>query len=114
MVSGFSDAQLTAAFNFIGSAASGFVGAIANLRPVRRPGQRAAERGGEGLANTDVDLQSQINTLTSQMTVMQTNLASQLSTADSLIAELQSQQTELSGSLQSLSLVLYGQDPGQI
>jgi flagellar hook-associated protein 2 len=114
VVSGFSDAQLTAAFNFIGSAASGFVGATQTFGQFGDPVSGLLTVEASGLANTDVDLQSQISTLTSQMTVMQTNLASQLSTADALIADLQSQQTELSGSLQSLSLVLYGQDPGQI
>jgi hypothetical protein len=42
------------------------------------------------------------------MTIMQNNLASQLSSADASIAELQSQQTELTASLQGLSLVLFG------
>ncbi len=114
VVSGFSDARLTAAFNFIGSATSGFVGATQTFGQFSDPIGGLLTVEATGLAKTDTDLQSQIGTLTSQMTVMQKNLASQLSTADSLIAELQSQQTELSGSLQSLSLVLYGQSPGQI
>ncbi len=113
-VSGFTDAQMTAAFRFIGSATSGLVGASQTFGQFGDPVSGLLTVEAQGLAKTDTDLQSQMTTLTSQMTVMQTNLASQLSTADSLIAELQSQQTELSGSLQSLSLVLYGQNPGLI
>ena len=114
VVSGFTDQQLTAAFNFIGSATSGLVGASQTFDQFGDPITGLLTVEAQGLAKTDQSFQSQITTLTSQLTVMQNNLASQLSTADSLIAELQSQQTELSGSLQSLSLVLYGQNPGQI
>jgi flagellar hook-associated protein 2 len=114
VVSGFSDAQLTAVFNFIGSATSGLAGTSQAFNEFSDPISGLLTVEATGLANQDTDLQSQISTLTSQMTVMQNNLASQLSSADSLIAELQSQQSELSGSLQSLSLVLYGENPGQI
>lgn len=113
-VSGFTDAQLTAAFNFIGSATSGLVGASQTFQQFSDPTTGLLTVEAQGLSQSDQSLQSQITTMTSQLTTMQNNLASQLSSADSLIAELQSQQTELSGSLQSLSLVLYGQDPGQI
>ncbi len=113
-VSGFTDAQLTAAFTFIGSATSGLVGASQTFQQFSDPTTGLLTVEAQGLSQTDQDLQSQITTLTSQLTTMQDNLASQLSSADAMIAELQSQQTELTGSLQSLSLVLYGQDPGQI
>lgn len=114
VVSGYSDSQLTAAFQFIGSASSGLVGASQTFGQFGAPDTGLLAVEAQGLASTDQNIQSQITTLTSQLTTMQDNLASQLSTSDSLIAELQSQQSELSGSLQSLSLVLYGQDPGQI
>ncbi len=113
-VSGFTDAQLSAAFQFIGSATSGLVGASQTFQQFGDPTSGLLEVEAKGLSNTDQSLQSQITTLTSQLTVMQNNLASQLSSADALIAELQSQQTEMNASLQSLSLVLYGQNPGQI
>lgn len=113
-VSGFTDAQLSAAFQFIGSATSGLVGATQTFQQFSDPTTGLLTVEAKGLANSDQTLQTHINTLTSQLTVMQNNLASQLSSADALIAELQSQQTELGSSLQSLSLVLYGQNPGQI
>ncbi len=114
VVSGFSDAQLTAAFSFIGSATSGLVGTSQPFDQFSDPISGLLTVEAKGLANSDTNIQSQISALTSRMTVMQSNLASQLSSADAMIAELQSQQSELSGSLQSLSLVLYGQNPGQI
>jgi flagellar hook-associated protein 2 len=114
VVSGLTDAQLSAAFQFVGSATSGLVGASQIFQQFGDPTSGLLEVEAKGLSGTDQSLQSQITTLTSQLTVMQNNLASQLSSADALIAELQSQQTEMSASLQSLSLVLYGQSPGQI
>ena len=75
VVSGFTDAQLTAAFSFIGSASSGLVGATQTFGQFGDPTTGLLTVEAQGLAKTDSDLQSQISTLTSQMTVMQTNLA---------------------------------------
>jgi flagellar hook-associated protein 2 len=108
VVSGLSDSQLTDALNFIGSATTGLGGLSQTFQELSNPttGLIAAEA--NGLSTTDRSLQSQITTLTSRLTLMQDNLASQLSSADAAIAELQSQQSELNASLQGLSLVLYG------
>jgi len=110
VVNGFTDAQLSAAFSFLGSAASGFVGATQAFQQFSDPTTGLLKVEATGLNTADQHLQSQITTLTNQLIVMQTNLASQLSSADSLIAELQSQQTELNASLQGLDLVLYGKN----
>jgi flagellar hook-associated protein 2 len=111
VVSGLSDSQLADALNFVGSATSGLGGLSQPFQQFSDPTDGLIQVEASGLATTDQDLQSQITTLTNQLTVMQNNLASQLSSADAAIAELQSQQTELSGSLQGLSLVLYGPSP---
>lgn len=108
VVSGMSDSQLASALTFVGSATAGLGGLSQTFQEFSNPTDGVLQTEASGLATTDQSLQSQISTLTSQMTVMQTNLASQLSTADAAIAELQSQQTELTASLQGLSLVLYG------
>ena len=109
-ISGFSDAQLSAAFSFIGSTTAGLVGAGQDFQQFSDPVNGLIQAEAKGLGQTDQSLQSQIATLTNQLTVMQTNLASQLQGADSLIAELESQQTQLSATLQGLNLVLYGKN----
>ncbi len=109
-VSGMSDSQLTDAFSFIGSATSGLAGTAQTFQQFGQSTTGIIASEANGLSQTDRDLQSQINTLTSQLTTMQNNLASQLSSADSLIAELQSQQTMVNASLQGLDMVLYGKN----
>jgi flagellar hook-associated protein 2 len=111
VVSGLSDSQLSDALNFVGSATSGLGGLSQTFQQFSDPTDGLIRVEANGYAKTDQSLQSQISTLTSRMTIMQKNLASQLSIADAAIAELQSQQTELSASLQGLSLVLYGPSP---
>jgi flagellar hook-associated protein 2 len=108
VVSGLSDSQLASALSFVGSATTGLGGLSQTFQQFSDPTSGLLQTEAKGLATTDQSLQSQITTLTSQMTIMQNNLASQLSSADAAIAELQSQQTELTASLQGLSLVLYG------
>jgi flagellar hook-associated protein 2 len=108
VISGLSDSELTDALNFVGSATTGLGGLSQTFQQFSDPTDGLIAVEANGLSTTDQDLQSQITTLTNQMTVMQNNLASQLSSADAAIAELQSQQTVLNASLQGLSLVLYG------
>ena len=109
-VSGFTGAQLTDAFQFIGSSTSGLVGASQSFQQFSDPIDGLIKVEANGLSTTDQSLQSQISTLTGQMTIMQNNLASQLSTADALIAELQSQQTSVNASIQGLNLVMFGKN----
>lgn len=113
-VGGFTDAQLSAAFQFIGSATAGLVGASQTFQQFGDPTSGLLGVESKGLANSDQTLQAHIATLTSQLTVMQQNLAAQLSSADALIAELQSQQTSLTASLQGLNVVLYGKNMSSI
>lgn len=95
----------------MGSAASGLGGFSQTLQEYADPVSGLIQVEENGLNQTDASLQSQISTLTANITTMQTNMAAQLEAADAHIAELQSQQQTLTASLQSLSLVLYGQNP---
>jgi flagellar hook-associated protein 2 len=61
---------------------------------------------------TDERLTSQIETLSERVTALQSTLFSQLQAADALLAQLESQQSVLAGSLDSLYLVLYGKNDG--
>ncbi len=102
--------QVSGAFSFLGSATSGFAGFSQTLQQMADPISGVIQTEITGLGQTDSSLQSQISTLTDRITTMQSNLSSQLESADAGIAELQSQQQTLTASLQSLSLVLYGQN----
>jgi flagellar hook-associated protein 2 len=110
VVGGLSDSQLAGALKFVGSATSGLGGLSTTFQQFSDPTSGLLQTEAKGLATTDQSLQSQITTLTSRLTVMQDNLASQLSSADALIAELQSQQTTVTASLQGLNVVLYGKN----
>lgn len=102
--------QISDAFRFVGSATSGLGGFSQTFGQMADPVSGLIQVEESGLQTTDQSLQSQISTLTDRITSMQTNLSAQLESADANIAELQSQQQTLTASLQSLSLVLYGQN----
>ena len=108
------DAQLSDAFKFVGSATSGLGGISAALQQYSDPITGLIKTEQDGLTNTDNSIQTQINTLTDRITAMQANLAKQLQAADTLLAELQNQQQTLNASLLGLNLVLYGKNPNQI
>ena len=102
--------QIAGAFSFVGSTTSGLGGFSQTFQQMADPVTGLIQVEVSGLQTTDQSLQSQISTLTDRITSMQTNLSAQLESADANIAELQSQQQTLTASLQSLSLVLYGQN----
>jgi flagellar hook-associated protein 2 len=106
-----SSTQIADGFKFLGSATSGLAGFAQSLTEYSDPvtGLIASEEG--GLTLTDQHLQSQITTLTAQINVNQTSLSQRLARADAQVAQLTSQQSALTASLQGLSLVLYGQNP---
>ncbi len=109
---GLSSSQLTSAFAYLGSATTGF-GAIANqLTQITDPASGTIAKEETGLNNENTDLSNQITTLNSQLTTMQNNLTTQLEAADAACAELESQQTVLTSSIDSVDLVLYGQNYG--
>lgn len=110
-ISALSGTQVTDAFNFVGSATTGLGGFAANFTQLSDPITGLIKIETDGLTQTDQNLQNQIVTKADQANAMQTALAARLQKADAAIAELQSQQQTLTGSLQALSLVLYGQNP---
>jgi flagellar hook-associated protein 2 len=102
--------QISDGFKFVGSTTSGLAGFSQSLQQLADPVTGLIQAEETGLTQTDTSLQSQISTLTVRITTMQTTLSAQLSSADAHIAEMQTQQQTLTASLQSLSLVLYGQN----
>jgi flagellar capping protein FliD len=106
--------QISDAFKYIGSTDTGLGGFSAELTQYSDPVTGLIQSEVAGLKQTDQDLQTQINTLTTQAAAQQTALTNQLEAADALQEQLQQQQQELTASLQGLSLVLYGQNPTTI
>ncbi len=109
-----SDSQVADGFEFAGSTTSGFGGFSADLGAFSDPISGLIKVEEDGIDRTDQSLQSQMQTLNDRISTMESNLTLQLEAADAMEAELQSQQTELSASLQGLSLVLYGKNATQL
>ena len=61
---------------------------------------------------TGRDLTSRVSALNERVTLLQSGLAQRLQNADTLLASLESQQTVLTASLNSLSYTLFGKKEG--
>lgn len=107
-----SDSQLSDAFNYLGSSTTGFGKLASTFTQLSDPisGLILTEENGFDTANQHIT--NQISTLTDQMTAMQASLNTRLQMADAAVAELQSQQSVLNASVQSVDLALYGKNFG--
>jgi flagellar hook-associated protein 2 len=106
-----SQTQISDALNYIGSTTTGLGGFSQQLTEFSDPIDGVIQSEVSGLQTTDQDLQTQILTLNTQIGNTTAALTAQLESADAQQAELQQQQSDLTASLQGLSLVLYGQNP---
>jgi flagellar hook-associated protein 2 len=108
-----SSSQISGAFQFLGSATTGFGGLSSAVSSISDPiqGSIAAELTSNLALNTS--LQAQMSTTTDQINAMQASLLQQLSQADSMITDLNSQQSALQASVQSLDYVLFGTNTAQ-
>ncbi len=103
-----SSSQISAAFSFLGSSSTGFGQLANNLTEFSDPADGLIA-GQETEWQTDTtNINTQITNLTSQANQMQTTLQTELQSADSQIAQLQSQQQILSESIQSLNFTAFG------
>jgi peptidoglycan hydrolase CwlO-like protein len=107
-VSSLSSSQLSSAFSFLGSATTGLAGLQQQFAAITDPYSGMIENQQASYTQTDQNLQSQISALNANITVMQTQLTSQLEAADALQAQLASQQNELSSTIQSLDYTSFG------
>ena len=105
-----SQTQIADAFTYLGSATTGLAGFSQTMTEYSDPITGLIQSEVSGLKTTDQDLQNQISTLNTNITNMQTALTAQLEGADAIQAELQQQQSDLTASLEGLSLVLYGKN----
>jgi flagellar hook-associated protein 2 len=112
-INSLSGAQLSDAFKFAGSATGGLSAFSQSISQYSDPVTGLIRIEAQGFAQADQTLQSEITTKTDQLNAFQASLATRLQAADAALARLQAQQQTLNGSLQALSLVIFGQNPNQ-
>ena len=103
-----SDSQINGAFTFMGSSTSGFGALAAKFTQLTDPITGLIKLQQDSYDATDRRLQSEITDMTTKINSMQAALSTRLQAADSLLAGLQAQQTQVSSSVASLNYVLYG------
>ena len=103
-----SDSQVAGALTFFGSETTGFGALAKKFTALTDPISGTIQLEQNGFAETDKNLQSQITVLEDRVNALQQSVASRLQMADALLAGLESQQTMLTASVQSLNYVLYG------
>ncbi|MCL4402583.1 MAG: flagellar filament capping protein FliD [Acidobacteria bacterium] len=102
------DSQIAAAFSFLGSATTGLGGQANQFTQISDPVTGLIKMQQDQFDAADKRLTDQISTLTDRITIMQTALQAKLQNADSLLASLQSQQSVLTASIQSMNYAMYG------
>ncbi len=112
-LSSLSGSQLTQAFQFLGSATTGFGAFASQFTQLSDPVSGFIATEENTLTQENTSLTGQISTLNTRINGMQTALTQQLEAADSAIAALQSQQQILTASVQAVDYTLYGKDFGQ-
>lgn len=110
VVQGMSSSQLSDALQYIGSSTTGLGAFSQTFTQFSDPITGLIQTEINGDTTQDQDLQNQITTTTNQINTFQQNMATQIEQADTLESEYESQQTELTASLQGLDLVLYGKN----
>ena len=107
-VDSLSDIRLNDAFTFLGSSTTGFAAQTTQLTSISDAVTGLAKIQLDKYDETDKRLSAQIAEMTTRVSDMQKSLALRLHAADALLASLQSQQSMVDASLQSLNYTLYG------
>ncbi len=104
-----SSAQIQSAISFLGSSTTGLASMSSSFTLLDDPVSGLIQNEENGFDQTNTNLANQISAMNQRIEVMETSLQTKLEQADSLLAQLQSQQSVLSASITSLNYVLYGQ-----
>jgi flagellar capping protein FliD len=107
-VAGLSSTDLSSALSFLGTAKTGLGAFSQTFTQFSDPITGIIQTAISGDTTQDQDLQTQIASTTAKINAFQATTASQIEAADTLESEYESQQSELTASIQGLSLVLYG------
>jgi flagellar hook-associated protein 2 len=108
VVAGFSSTQLSDAFKFFGSANSGFASFASNFTQISDPISGTIQNEETGLDTDDTNIGNEITTLQARATLTHNAEAAKLEAADALVAQLQSDQNEVSAEVQSIDYVDFG------
>ena len=106
-------ANIVDAYAFFKSTAGGFGALASSVDAISNPLTGMIKTEQDLYDAADTRITNQINTLTERIGNMQATLQSQLQQADSLLAGLQSQQTLLKASFDSVNLALFGKSTAQ-
>lgn len=104
--------QISDSFSFLGSSSTGFGGRASLLTTVSDAVTGLAKIQLDKYEETDSRISEQVAKLSERLSTMQLTLSAKLQAADSLLASLQSQQSVLDASIQSLNYSLYGRKDG--
>lgn len=103
-----SDADLSAAFIFLGSSTTGFGGLNSRLTQISDPLTGLIKTQQDQIDTADGRIKKQIDDLSARIDYSQKSLSARLQAADSLLAKLESQQVLIDASVKGLNLVLFG------
>jgi flagellar hook-associated protein 2 len=103
-----SDAAISSAFDFLGSAATGFGAMAGRLTQISDPITGMIRSQQDQIDTADQRITKQIEAMTARIEVMQKSVSEKLQIYDTLLARLESKQTMIEASYRGLELVLYG------
>ena len=107
-----SNADLSAAFNYLGSATTGLGSTASKFTAISDAFTGSIVNEQKQIDVADARITQSVDELNTRIDYMQKSLNAQLQAADALLASLDSQQSILNGSIQSLNLVMFGKSTG--
>ncbi len=110
--SALSDTNIADAFQFLGSANSGFAALASNFTQLSDPITGLIQTQITGYDTENTELGNEITAAQAQATQVEQSATAQAEAADALVAQLQQQQSDLDASIQSVNYVLYGRQVG--
>jgi len=103
-----SDTQLQAAFAYVGSNSTGLAALGKVFTQLGDPVDGIIENEVTGYNTTETNINNQVTLKATQVSQMQQNLQLQLAAADSMIADLESQQNMLTSTIEAMNYTSYG------
>lgn len=105
-----SDADMSSAYTFLGSATTGFGGLTTRLTQLSDPVTGMIQTEQNQIDATDSRITKQVEELTARIDYMQKSVAQRLQSYDSLLARLEGQQSLIEASIKSVQLALFGRN----
>jgi flagellar hook-associated protein 2 len=107
-----SDSQIAGAFQFLGSASSGFAALASNFTQLTDPITGMIQSQISGYDTTNTELGNEITAAQAYATQIQQSATTQAEAADALVAQLEAEQNIVDSSIQSVNYALYGRQVG--